>query len=177
MGCQPYYFKRTGAARGDYRPGPLLAIAITKPERIALCQTKIRPGEEAHRAYPPSYSMREPRRGLPLHSIHLLYFDIVTLISRRDQIAGPPVLITTGLMICASSCRRKSCDNRGSKGRSAHVSGDRCKAIRGRKKEDHNYKDSRRGGTRPQRSPGHISKKVRSQRFTAKIITQEARKN
>lgn len=28
-------------------------------------QTKIRPGEEAHRAYPPSYSMREPRRGLP----------------------------------------------------------------------------------------------------------------
>lgn len=47
-------------------------------------QTKIRPGEEAHRAYPPSYAMSEPRRGLSLHSIHLLSFD-VTLISRRDQ--------------------------------------------------------------------------------------------
>lgn len=34
--------------------------------------------------HPPSYSMREPRRGLSLHSIHLLSFD-VTLISRRDQ--------------------------------------------------------------------------------------------
>ncbi len=45
---------------------------------------QIRPGEEARRAYPPSYSMREPRRGLSLHSIHLLSFD-VTLISRRDQ--------------------------------------------------------------------------------------------
>jgi len=44
MGCQPYYFKRTGAARGDYRPGEVLAIAITKPERIALvCQTKSGP--------------------------------------------------------------------------------------------------------------------------------------
>ena len=41
-------------------------FTITKPERIALCQTKIRPGEEAHRAYPPSYAMREPRRGLPV---------------------------------------------------------------------------------------------------------------
>ncbi len=43
MGCQPYYFKRTGAARGDYRPGEVLAIAITKLERIALCQTKSGP--------------------------------------------------------------------------------------------------------------------------------------
>jgi hypothetical protein len=59
MGCQPYYFKRTGAARGDYRPGEVLAIAITKPERIALvCQTKSGPVKK--RAGPTSIVITAP---------------------------------------------------------------------------------------------------------------------